>query len=157
MPFSVSPGILRYSGPLCLQFFPLCLMSSHYAFSYALYLATMPSATYALYLATVPSAMPYILPLCLQLCLMSCHCAFSYALCLATMPSAMPYIFPLCLQLCLISCHCAFSYALYLATVPWLLHQEPSQKTLHDNYYGLASLAPMPLINPGENPVTAIV
>ena len=41
------------------------------------------------------------------------------------MPSAIPYILPLCL------------------TGGWLLH------ILHD---GLASLAPMPLMNPGENP-----
>ena len=68
-----SPGILRHSGPLCLQFFPLCLMSCHYAFS---------SSPYALCLATLPSVlppMPYILPLCLQLCLISCHCALLVA------------------------------------------------------------------------------
>ena len=128
---------------------PLCLISCHYAFSsspYALCLATMPSAMpyilplclqffpYALYLATMPSVlppMPYVLPLCLQLCLISCHYAFSSSpLCLATMPSAIPYILPLCL------------------TGGWLLH------ILHD---GLASLAPMPLMNPGENPAHIIV
>ena len=62
---------MPYVLPLCLQFFPLCLISCHYAFS-----------SPPLCLATMPSAMPYILPLCL----MSCHCAFSYALYLATVP-----------------------------------------------------------------------
>ena len=102
----VSPGILRHIRPLCLQFFPLCLMSCHYAFS---------SSPYALCLATMPSVlppMPYVLPLCLQfflLCLMSCHYAFS--------SSPMPYILPLCLQffpLCIMSCPYAFSSSPYV-------------------------------------------